>query len=53
MCDRLGLDKELSQLDTYSEELGLDLSKRAGLSRKWLKMVISLILLIRACNGLL
>lgn len=27
MCDRLGLDKELSQLDTYSEELGLDLSK--------------------------
>jgi len=27
MCDRLGLDEELSQLDTYSEELGLDLSK--------------------------
>jgi endonuclease III len=27
MCDRLGLDKELCQLRTYSEELGLDLSK--------------------------
>jgi hypothetical protein len=26
---------------------------RAGLSRKWLKMVISLIYLIRACNGLI
>ena len=28
-------------------------STRAALSRKWLKMVLSPILLIRACNGLL
>ena len=54
-ASRIGrsLKFDCDMLQTVAFLKTVKLTRRAGLSRKWLKMVISLILLIRACNGLL
>ena len=53
LCDTLvRLGSNVTCLDNFATGTLANIA-RAALSRKWLKMVISPILLIRTCNGLL